>query len=204
MMAVNDDIGKREQTKRANRDAILAAARDVFARLGYGATTVRDIIRATDLASGTFYNYFKSKEEVFEAIQDESALRLRPRLRAERIRARNVEEFVAGTFHTFFDYVAHDRATFAAIRRNVDTVRIRMDSQEVIAGFDELKEDIVTAMEAGLFPKVDADYLMASFVGIGFEIAEYMLKREPCDPKGAAGFATALFMGGFRALPLKG
>jgi len=89
--------GKRERTKTANREAILAAAREVFTKLGYGATTVRDIIRATDLASGTFYNYFKSKEEVFQAIQDENALRVRPRLRAERIRARSVEEFISGS-----------------------------------------------------------------------------------------------------------
>ncbi|MDE3115692.1 MAG: helix-turn-helix transcriptional regulator, partial [Pseudomonadota bacterium] len=66
--------GKREQTKAQNRHIILQAAHQVFAELGYGATTVRDIIRATPLASGTFYNYFKSKEEVFQAIQDESAL----------------------------------------------------------------------------------------------------------------------------------
>ena len=52
--------GKREETKASNRQAIIDAARIVFAELGYGATTVRDIIRATELASGTFYNYFKS------------------------------------------------------------------------------------------------------------------------------------------------
>ena len=76
--------GKREETKASNRQAIVDAARRVFAELGYGATTVRDIIRATDLASGTFYNYFKSKEEVFQALQDETALRVRPRLRPSR------------------------------------------------------------------------------------------------------------------------
>ena len=61
-------LGKREQTKQNNREAILEAAKVVFADLGYGATSVRDIIRRTGLASGTFYNYFKSKEEVFEAL----------------------------------------------------------------------------------------------------------------------------------------
>lgn len=193
--------GKRERTKLANREAILAAARDVFARLGYGATTVRDIIRATDLASGTFYNYFKSKEEVFEAIQDESAVRVRPRLRAERIRAKSVEEFIAGSFRTFFDYVATDRGTFAVMRRNADTVRVRMDTPEIIAGFDELKSDIIRAMDEGLLPTADADFLMASMVGVAFECAERMLKREPVDPAAAADFATALFLGGIRALP---
>src|SRR2546426_11957709 len=40
-------LGKREQTKARNRAVILAAARKVFGALGYEATTVRDIIRAT-------------------------------------------------------------------------------------------------------------------------------------------------------------
>ena len=42
--------GKREATKAANRAAILAAARMVFADIGFGAASVRDIIRRTDLA----------------------------------------------------------------------------------------------------------------------------------------------------------
>lgn len=193
--------GKRERTKTANREAILEAAREVFTKLGYGATTVRDIIRATDLASGTFYNYFKSKEEVFQAIQDENALRVRPRLRAERIRARNVEEFISGSFRTFFDYIATDRQTFAVIRRNADTMRVRMDTPEIIAGFDELRADIIKAIEEGIFPPVDADYLMAALVGVAFEVGEHMLTRDPVDTTAAASFATALFMGGLRALP---
>jgi AcrR family transcriptional regulator len=85
-------LGKREQTKVQNRLLILEAARRVFAELGFGATTVRDIIRATPLASGTFYNYFKSKEEVFQAIRDETALIIRPKLRDERTKAKTIEE----------------------------------------------------------------------------------------------------------------
>lgn len=193
--------GKREQTKVQNRQTILEAARHVFAELGYGATTVRDIIRATPLASGTFYNYFKSKEEVFQAIQDESALRIRPRLREERAKAGSIEEFISGTFRTFLEYVATDEHNFRAIRRNTDTLRVRMDTAEIIAGFEELREDLETAIAKGLFPPVDADYLMASIVGVAFEVAERMLRRDDPDPAQAASFATALFLGGVRALP---
>src|SRR6202161_1972543 len=96
---------RREQTKVQNRETILAAARQGFAQLGFAAATVRDIIRATPLASGTFYNYFKSKEEVYQALRDEVALVIRPRLREERIRAGTVEEFISGTFRTFFEFV---------------------------------------------------------------------------------------------------
>ena len=194
--------GKREATKLQNRQIILEAARRVFAELGYGATTVRDIIRATPLASGTFYNYFKSKEEVFQAIQDESALRIRPRLHEERVKAQTIEEFISGTFRTFFEYVASDQSNFHAIRRNTDTLRVRMDTQEIIAGFQELREDLETAIAGGLFPPVDADFLMAAIVGVAFELAERMLRRETLDTAAAADFATALFMGGIRNLPV--
>jgi AcrR family transcriptional regulator len=192
--------GKREKTKAKNRHAILEAARHVFADLGYGATTVRDIIRATPLASGTFYNYFRSKEEIFQAIQDESALRIRPRLREERTKAETVEAFIFGTFRTFFEYVADDRQSFRAIRRNTDALRVRMDTPQIIAGFEELREDLETAIGKGLFPPLDADFLMAAIVGVAFELAERMLRRDDTDPASAAAFATALFLGGVRAL----
>jgi AcrR family transcriptional regulator len=193
--------GKREQTKIQNRQIILDAARQVFAELGYGAATVRDIIRATPLASGTFYNYFKSKEEVFQAIRDEVALAIRPRLHEERMKAATVEEFITWTFRTFFEFVAGDGVNFRTIRHSADTTRVRMDTPEVIAGFGELRDDIELAVAKGLFPPVNADYLMAAIVGVAFEVAERMLQREPRDPVAAAEFATALFIGGVRALP---
>ena len=195
--------GRRERTKQQNRETILAAARAVFADMGFGAATVRDIIRATPLASGTFYNYFKSKEEIYQAIRDDVALAIRPRLREERNKAATVEAFISGSFRTFFDYVHADKFNFRNMRHAADATRVRMDTPEVIAGFEELREDLETAIARGLFPPVDADFLMAAIVGVAFEIAERMENRETSDPEAATAFATALFLGGVRALPLR-
>ena len=68
--------GRRELNKAENRAALLKAARTVFADIGYGAAGVRDIVRRTDLASGTFYNYFKDKDEIFEAVVREMSVEL--------------------------------------------------------------------------------------------------------------------------------
>src|SRR5512146_2481790 len=169
--------GKRERTKQQNRQIILDAARQVFAEHGYGATTVRDIIRATPLASGTFYNYFQSKEEVYQAMQDETALAIRPKLREARLQAATVEEFISATFRTFFEFVLRDDVDVRTMRHNADTTRMRMDTPEVVAGFDELREDIEKAIARGLFPPIDADFLMAAIVGMAFEITERMGRR---------------------------
>jgi hypothetical protein len=76
-----------------------------------------------------------------------------------------------------------------------------MDTPEIVAGFEELREDIETAIAKSLFPPIDADFLMASIVGVAFEVGDRMLCRDDADPAAAAAFATALFMGGVRALP---
>ena len=192
--------GKRAQTKEQNRRVILDAARHVFAELGYGATTVRDIIRATPLASGTFYNYFRSKEEVFQAMRDEAALTLRPLLCDARQKAETAEEFVSATFGTFFAYVAENSSQSAGISRS-EAIHVRVDTPEILAGFEELKADLEAAIARGLFPPLDAGFLTASMVGVAFEIADAMQKRVPAAPEEATRFATALFMGGLRALP---
>jgi AcrR family transcriptional regulator len=195
--------GKREETKAQNRTAILDAARRVFSELGYAAATVRDIIRATPLASGTFYNYFKSKEEVFQAIHDETALKIRPLLREGRARAETVEQFIAGTYRTLFDYVVTERAGLAGARGPGEVLRVRMDTPEIIAGFEELREDIERGIARGFFPSLDANFLMAAMVGVAYEVAQEMLRREPPNTKLAADFATTLFMNGIAGLPAR-
>ncbi len=195
--------GKREERKAHNRQAILEAARQVFSELGYGATSVRDIIRQTGLASGTFYNYFKSKEEVFEALMDDNALTVRPRLSEVRSQARSFEEFVHGMFYAFFDFCRNDRSGYALMRRNAGHLRFRVDTAEVVAGFEELQADLERAIAQGLVDPVDADYLSAAIIGVAFEIGDRLVLRETVDVDEATNFATALFMGGVKALPSK-
>src|SRR5271169_5458527 len=88
--------GKRAQTKLENRRAILTAAREVFAEVGYEAASVRDIIGRTGLASGTFYNYYRSKEEIAHAMASDAAERLRPILRAHREGANDFAGYLIG------------------------------------------------------------------------------------------------------------
>ncbi len=196
-------LGKRERTKADNREAILTAAMTVFAELGYGATTVRDIIRKTGLASGTFYNYFKSKEEVFEALLDLSMSRLRPRLRTERARARTFEEYLYNALRVYFEYLIEDHATHMVMRRNTGALRVRMDTPEIIAGFEEVQTYIEEDIASGKLKNVDSGYLAAAAIGIAQEIGDKMMLREHPNAIEAADFATRLILKGIPGLALK-
>ena len=117
--------GRRERTKAANRAAILAAAQRVFAEQGYGAASVRDIIRRTDLASGTFYNYFPDKDAIFVALIAEAGEEARRRVRAARRSASTAEDFVRGGYRAFFEFIVEEPERFAFMRRNLDTMTSR-------------------------------------------------------------------------------
>ena len=54
----------REQRKLDRRAAILAAARTAFAQKGFAGASIIEIARACDIADGTIYKYFASKQDL--------------------------------------------------------------------------------------------------------------------------------------------
>ncbi len=182
--------GRRERTKAANRAALVGAARDAFGTLGYEAAGVRDIVRRTDLASGTFYNYFPDKDAVFRAVVEEAGAEARRRVRAARTAARSVPEFVEAGYRAYFTFIVEDPATFAFLRRNLDVLGL---APELPLGARELAEDLEAL---GALPPLDLDYCAHAMVAVGVELGARMAEREPPDVDGATRFATHLFLSG--------
>ena len=57
-----------EEDKSRRRDEILAAAKKVFARNGFHDTTIADIAKEAELAYGSVYWYFDSKDDLFRQL----------------------------------------------------------------------------------------------------------------------------------------
>ena len=66
------------RTSRGERTAarLRAAARTVFARLGYAAARVEDIVAEAGVSHGTFYTYFDNKGAALDALIDETSASL--------------------------------------------------------------------------------------------------------------------------------
>jgi len=192
--------GRHEATKQANRAAILAAAREAFVESGYGATTVRDIVRRTNLASGTFYNYFPDKESVLRALVAETAGEARARVRAARRAARTLEAFVRDGFDAYFRYLLEDRATTELLRRNQGTIRALFDEPSLVAGVDELAEDLREAIAAGIVPDHDVEVMAAAMVGAALELGARLIDDPQPDVRRAVDVLTTVFVAGLTAL----
>jgi AcrR family transcriptional regulator len=195
--------GKREQTKAANRAAILDAAMEVFGDVGYGAASVRDIIRRTGLASGTFYNYFPDKESIFRALVEDTGEEARRRVRTARQRATTPRSFIEDAYRAYFEFIVEDPATFAFMARNAGTIRAFFDEGAVPLAGGELVEDLQGAIAAGFVPdSLDVEYTAHSMVALGVELGVRLIERDPPDVEGATRFATELFLGGLERLSL--
>jgi len=92
---IKDDtpaIANRNHRRRQRtREAILAAAELVFRRKGIDGATVNDITEQADVAYGSFYNHFKSIDEVVEALVATSLQRVAERTGSILERAERVE-----------------------------------------------------------------------------------------------------------------
>ncbi len=192
------ETGKRERTKAQNRRAILEAAQEVFTEIGYGAANVRDVIRRTGLAAGTFYNYFPDKQSVFQAVLEEHTSELRRRLRESRARATDAETIVREGFTTYFSFIVEDRPLFEMLRRNAGTVRELFGTSALQLGILELRDDL--AARGDLPPSLDLDALAAAMGGVAFELGIRLTEQDPPDVLRAASFASELFVGGMARL----
>jgi AcrR family transcriptional regulator len=56
--------GKRVENKEKNRNAILRAALELFAKKGFHRTTTKEISKRARIAEGTLFNYFPTKEDL--------------------------------------------------------------------------------------------------------------------------------------------
>lgn len=193
--------GKRERNKAENRAAILAAARSVFSSLGYEAATVRDVIGATELAAGTFYNYFRDKESVLRALLDEKMAEMRERAREARRDATTVEEVVRRTLNLAFAMVVEDREVFELMQRNAGAIRAILDEPSFVAQRDDLRRDLDRVLRRSGVRGVDPEYLAAAISGLAFEVAACAVDRSPGEVDAAAEFCVSLVLAGIEGFP---
>jgi len=195
-------VGKREQTKVQNRQAILDAAREVFGELGYETATVRDIIRRAGLAAGTFYNYYRSKEEVFAALADDGARRFAPILKGLRGHGHSFETFVELAIAAYFGFLADEHNNWAARRPAGEPhLHVQGETPEMAAVFAEVRDALAEAIAEGQGPAANPDYMAAACIAIAREVGDKMLERRPVDTEGASAFAVTMILSGLKGLP---
>lgn len=80
---------KRTQAERSQstRQALVAAARPLFADRGYAGVGTEEIVRAAGVTRGALYHHFEGKRELFEAVYEQIEVELAERIAAGALQA---------------------------------------------------------------------------------------------------------------------
>ncbi len=196
-------FSKREEIKNNNRQQILQAALKVFGELGIDATHVRDIIRATGLSSGTFYNYFRSKEEVFDVLLDEIILDIHNKSRNAWNKVLNSGEYLKESFEEFFNIFHHNPSYLLFFYKNQHKVRNLRYEGKLNSILQNLENDIEKAIQQGKAPRVPVKFMTIVLFGTIFEmLAEMILYPETFSISEASENLANFFQGGILSLSL--
>jgi AcrR family transcriptional regulator len=115
--ATNSPTSTAKAVGEQTRTLILNAALELFRKGGFEVTTMRDIARAANVATGAAYYYFPSKEAIVAAYYDQVQ-----RLHADRVREglkgkSGLRERLGVVFHSKLEILKEDRMFLGALFR---------------------------------------------------------------------------------------
>jgi AcrR family transcriptional regulator len=117
-MAVQE--AERTRDAERTREAILVAAEDCFARVGFEGTSLQQIAEAAGVARSTPAYFFRSKEALYEAVLARSVARAQEamaRAYAKGDGDRSAEDAVESYVGAFLDFLGHDQNFVRLIQR---------------------------------------------------------------------------------------
>jgi AcrR family transcriptional regulator len=156
--------------KAERRQHILNQARDVFARRGFHAAKIDEIVAAAGIARGTFYLYFEDKRGIFEEILDRVLARIGATIETvdPHDPNRTVEGQVRDNIRRIVGILLEDRATTKIFLTDAAGVDPLFD-QKLQSFYDELAKLLQGSLEDGqaLGIVVEGDARLYSYLTLG-------------------------------------
>ena len=162
---------------RLSADQILVAAERVFARRGYGETSLRQLMAAARMSTTAFYARFASKEAVLVALADRLLDELHRAVGAVLVDARSRDEAaLRGADALVATLAGHERLVALLLGEGMSSPDVRRG----LARAYRALADLVTGQLAGSQAAVgDAGSLAWAFVGaVQIQVARWAVFRE--------------------------
>jgi len=150
---------------------------------------------------GAFYNYFRSKEEVFDALTDDGARRFRPILTALSAQAFDFESYLRAAVRAYFDFLAGEQEAWLTNRPGGPVPHSR-NTPEILAVYDEVRVVFAQIMDRDLSAQIDIDYLSGAAIAVTREVGDIMMARTPVDIDSATDFVVSFITGGLPTRPI--
>jgi len=192
---------KREQNKQQNDTAIVEAAIRLFADKGLETTTIGDIVAASGLARGTFYNYYKSKDEIWEKLVEKLAHRVNEAINSLRRQATNAHDFVYKAFMGYAQVLAEPLVLSLIVKNQAAFRKSLFSSHSMVSIYKDLENDLKNSDFFDYLTPQQYQMISFAMVGAGLEIMVQSFHQDATFSIQEAGrFFTELFLGGMERM----
>jgi AcrR family transcriptional regulator len=175
---------KRAAQAEATRDHLLVTARDVFADRGFHNTSVGAITSAAETAHGTFYLYFRNKDDVFAAVVQNVVLEMYDTMTFDRSDL-NGRAYLDRTLRNLLQtYVKHAPIWRCLLEAVFTSSAIEAMWREMRAGFvNQMAKSVMVFQQKGSVRAVDP-LIAANAIAAMFEwtaTTSFVLRMPPVD-----------------------
>ncbi|MFQ5433411.1 MAG: TetR/AcrR family transcriptional regulator [Anaerolineae bacterium] len=169
---------RRQREREARRQLILDAAKAVFADRGFQNATVEEIANRAELAVGTLYRYFQSKEEMYVSLLFEAMELFRQNIEAARASEAAPDEQLRAVWRFFYDFYVQQPESYLAFMflhneglRDVISPEVLDEiNQRAGENFRLVGQIVQASVEAGIYRPVDSrvvvDVLWSLLMGL--------------------------------------
>jgi AcrR family transcriptional regulator len=164
---------RRERTRRE----LLAAATRVLAAKGFHDTKISDIAAAADVGVGTFYLHFPDKETLFDAVVDDTVVRLKATVDAARAHAADARDEMLAANAAFFRFAQENREVFKIVFGHAAAYNdlIRRAQALFIA---DLENTVRAGIARGLFAPLEPALVAQAVVGMATQMISWWTANE--------------------------
>ena len=112
--------GRLEQQKEEKKQSLVQSAWDLFLEKGVSKTSVDEIVRRANVAKGTFYLYFRDKNDLLQSVVDRTCTHIL-RDAYEHVKRCKTDDFVENVvmlIDYIVEYFKRDKLTLRLVARN--------------------------------------------------------------------------------------
>jgi AcrR family transcriptional regulator len=161
-------VGGRSLSKKGERTRrrLLDAAEEIFAELGYHDASIVKITESAQVAQGTFYIYFQSKQEIFDELVEDLNRRVRHAMSEGARQGTSRAESERLGFAGFFRFTAEHPGLYRVIRQAefASPGALQRHYQTIADGYIA---GLRQAMADGEIARADPEVLAFALMGIG-------------------------------------
>ena len=167
-------------------EELLSAAKRLFSEKGFYETTVSDIVETLGIARGTFYQYFRNKDDIYRRVLELVVRELSNRLKL--VSPENPVEQLKENLRAVLKLMVEDRELASIVLYH--PYRLNPEFDAVLNDFFNevyalVEHSLKTGQEMGIVVPCNRRLIARAIVGAFLEVGKALLEEEEPDIDGA-------------------